>query len=643
REDVQTCKQQKRWTELTNYFAIVFDNSSNLNANFKKTDDEYEGDTKRRLEINFSKVYSVYDLLVTLPIEVQKVTLRAILNNLLRDRRLQSKDEIKAYIILLLNPQFNHRNTYTIFAHLLRQISVLKDVQHHYLVHTFKNIAQEKFREMVKRIQRFISARLSLSNSKDDDLPPKSKCLWWIPSATKILALLNAASNLATPQLMNYQEFYNPSLDHLDLLVEYYNWQCSTGPNCFSFCQYPFILSLAAKRTILQKDSEQQMVVMARKSLVAKVQQHQVPEIGMLFLNLTIRRSHLVSDSLNEIARKQMELKKKLKVTFAGEPGLDMGGLTKEWFLLLTRQIFQADFGMFTYDPVARVYWFSCAPCDNLQEFNLVGALMGLAVYNSVQLDIRFPPIVYKKLLSPAVVPPNVQKAVVGVTKATLSDLKLVYPDLTNGLQELLNYGGNVEEDMGATFQISHNVFGTTTTYDLKPGGADIAVTAENRDEYVQLYIDYLLNQSIYRQFQAFYHGFHSVCASNALILLRPEEIELLVCGSPALDMNDLMKVTVYDGYNSESETVKYFWEVVTSLSGDVQKQLLLFATGSDRVPVGGMQEMHFKITRVENVNMLPVSHTCFNQLVLPAYKSKKVLKQKLLVAIENAEGFGLE
>uniref|UniRef100_A0A8C0GXC9 HECT-type E3 ubiquitin transferase n=1 Tax=Chelonoidis abingdonii TaxID=106734 RepID=A0A8C0GXC9_CHEAB len=39
----------------------------------------------------------------------------------------------------------------------------------------------------------------------------------------------------------------------------------------------------------------------------------------------------------------------------------------------------------------------------------------------------------------------------------------------------------------------------------------------------------------------------------------------------------------------------------------------------------------------------LPVAHTCFNQLCLPPYKSKKELKQKLVIGISNAEGFGLE
>lgn len=43
--------------------------------------------------------------------------------------------------------------------------------------------------------------------------------------------------------------------------------------------------------------------------------------------------------------RKRCDLKKKLRVTFVGEAGLDMGGLTKEWFLLLVRQIFHTDYG----------------------------------------------------------------------------------------------------------------------------------------------------------------------------------------------------------------------------------------------------------------------------------------------------------
>ena len=80
-----------------------------------------------------------------------------------------------------------------------------------------------------------------------------------------------------------------------------------------------------------------------------------------------------MEDSLKEISEKQKDLKKKLKISFVGEPGLDMGGLTKEWFQLLIRKIFDPDYGMFVYFPHSRCYWFSVSKQGNLREYNLIG------------------------------------------------------------------------------------------------------------------------------------------------------------------------------------------------------------------------------------------------------------------------------
>ncbi len=93
----------------------------------------------------------------------------------------------------------------------------------------------------------------------DKSLPPLSKSRWWIPTATKVLALINAANNLRQPAILDYTEFYNISLDHMDLMHEYYTWQNPERTNQFSYCQYPFILSIVAKQHILTKDSEQQV------------------------------------------------------------------------------------------------------------------------------------------------------------------------------------------------------------------------------------------------------------------------------------------------------------------------------------------------------------------------------------------------
>jgi E3 ubiquitin-protein ligase HECTD2 len=53
---------------------------------------------------------------------------------------------------------------------------------------------------------------------------------------------------------------------------------------------------------------------------------------------------------------------------------------------------------------------------------------------------------------------------------------------------------------------------------------------------------------------------------------------------------------------------------------------------------------MTFKITaQRDHLDMLPQAHTCFNQLVLPRYNNAKVMREKLIIAISNAEGFGME
>ncbi|XP_067858580.1 probable E3 ubiquitin-protein ligase HECTD2 [Heptranchias perlo] len=640
-EDVEKAKTSGDWKIVHDFYSTTFDSFLEINAAFKR-DANAPFNTIDDPGIYVKFTNSVYDALLNTPQDIQKTVLKGIINSLLREwKGPRTKDDLRAYFILVQNPQFTSTSTYVIYAHLLRQIATLSEADHHFLVHWFKKLPLRRFKQLVERLLQFVSLRLF--PAKPDELPPMAKCTWWIPSATRVLALLNAANSLANPPIIPFMDFYNSTLDHIDLMEEYHTWQCYGNSHRFSFCQFPFILSLAAKKVLIQRDSEQQMITVARQSLVDKVSRRQRPDMNMLFLNIKVRRLHLVNDSLDELTRKRADLKKKLKVTFVGEAGLDMGGLTKEWFLLLIRQIFQPDYGMFAYQWDSRFYWFSSFKCENYSEFRLVGALMGLAVYNSITLDVRFPPCCYKKLLSPPVVPCD-QNAPVGVATLTLDDLRQLMPDLAHGLMALMNYEGNIEEDFCSTFQVFQEEFGTIKSYNLKPGGDKIPVTNQNRQEYVQLYIDFLLNKSVYKQFAAFYYGFHSVCASNALMLLLPEEVEILVCGSPELDICALQKIAQYEGYSKVDPTIRYFWDVVLGFSLELQKQLLHFTTGSDRVPVGGLADLSFKITKIDvPTDWLPIAHTCFNQLCLPPYKNKKELKQKLTIAISNAAGFGLE
>ena len=129
--------------------------------------------------------------------------------------------------------------------------------------------------------------------------------------------------------------------------------------------------------------------------------------------------------------------------------------------------------------------------------------------------------------------------------------------------------------------------------------------------------------------------------------ILTPDDLEQLICGQRTLDFNELKKYCIYaNGFTPQSPMVKWFWEIMLEEWNDEQRRALLsFTTGSDRAPVNGLKAMKFYFIK-DNENAsdqkLPTSHTCFNQLVVPEYSSKDILRSKLQAAIENSTGFGL-
>ncbi len=154
------------------------------------------------------------------------------------------------------------------------------------------------------------------------------------------------------------------------------------------------------------------------------------------------------------------------------------------------------------------------------------------------------------------------------------------------------------------------------------------------------------MNVCIAKQFNAFKRGFDLVVNGPSFSIFTPEELELLVCGEPTLDFEELERAAQYESeeFGPSNQVVKWFWEAVHELSDERKKKLLHFATGSDRAPIGGLKNLTLVIQRSggDGDDRLPSSHTCFNHLLLPNYSSKEILVARLAVALDNSEGFGL-
>jgi hypothetical protein len=381
------------------------------------------------------------------------------------------------------------------------------------------------------------------------------------------------------------------------------------------------------------------------------------------YLVIRVKREDIVQDTLQSISRlRPSEFRKKLKVQFEGEAGVDEGGVKKEFFELLVEKLYDPNYAMFNYNSNNKTYWFNPGSFESNLQYEMFGALLGMAIYNQVILSIRFPPVVYEKLLvdDPA-----------GFIPGTLDTLMDIEPILAKSLREMLEFDGNVEEVFCRSFVASYENFGAVVEVPLKEGGDTIPVTNANRHEYVDLYVNWFFNESIHEKFSSFKLGFlrcmeveedapspaggarpgaggTKVKSVNMFLkLFRPVDLELLVCGNPVLDFQEYRNNTDYtDGYDASSDQCRWFWEIVLeSFDEDQRRELLTFVTGSDRAPPKGLgaPEARLTISRPgPDCESLPTAHTCFNHLLIPPYPSKEKLEAKLRLAITFNQGFGI-
>jgi E3 ubiquitin-protein ligase HECTD2 len=273
--------------------------------------------------------------------------------------------------------------------------------------------------------------------------------------------------------------------------------------------------------------------------------------------------------------------------------------------------------------------------------------LLGLAIYNSTILDVAFPPFAFKKLLASA-------PSFAGTTRQpmtwTLEDLAEYRPALASGLQQLLDFEGDVQETFCRDFVADIDKWGQVVQVPLCSDGERRPVTNSNRREFVDLYVRYLLEGAVAKQFEPFKRGFYTVCGGNALSLFRPEEIELLIRGSDeALDIASLRAVAIYEhwGIVSPGDTepaVKWFWSFWSRSDPASQRKILGFITGSDRIPAMGATTLVIKINCAgQDCERFPVARTCFNMISLYRYQTRQKLEYKLWRAVEESEGFGIK
>ena len=350
--------------------------------------------------------------------------------------------------------------------------------------------------------------------------------------------------------------------------------------------------------------------------------------------DLYIDRKNIIQSSINEL--KKSKANEEIYINFIGEEGIDSGGLLREWLNLLFKELFDEKNGLFIKSDNEEIsYLISKEFIDKKKEerFILIGTLIAKALKLNLTINCFFNIIIFKILLNEEII---------------LDDLVFIDKQLYISLKNLLEYSKNEENlnDLEMYFCIDEKINGKIKTIELIKNGNKIKVSNENLNEYINARINYLIESQI-PGIELIIKGIQKEIPLNIFNDFTSNELNLLINGTPFIDVDDWMQNTNYIDYTIVDEVIINFWEVISELNQEQLSKFLLFVTGSSRVPIDGFKALEsrkgnsykFTIQRIfydpERTNYCK-AHTCFNRLDLPEFETKKEIEDAIFYCLNS-------
>ncbi|KAK1902418.1 E3 ubiquitin-protein ligase HECW2, partial [Dissostichus eleginoides] len=295
-------------------------------------------------------------------------------------------------------------------------------------------------------------------------------------------------------------------------------------------------------------------------------------------VKLIIRRDHLLEDAFNQImcySRKDLQ-RSKLYVSFVGEDGLDYSGPSREFFFLVSRELFNPYYGLFEYS-ANDTYTVQISPMsafvDNHHEwFRFSGRILGLALVHQYLLDAFFTRPFYKGLLR---------------IPCDLSDLEFLDEEFHQSLQWMKD--NDIEDMLDLTFTVNEEI----TERELKPGGAGIPVSEKNKKEYIERMVKWRIERGVAQQTESLVRGFYEVVDVRLVSVFDARELELVIAGTAEIDLADWRNNTEYrGGYHDNHIVIRWFWAAVERFNNEQRLRLLQFVTGTSSIPYEGFASL---------------------------------------------------
>jgi hypothetical protein len=357
--------------------------------------------------------------------------------------------------------------------------------------------------------------------------------------------------------------------------------------------------------------------------------------------NIKICRENCLEESIKEIEK--VNLWKEVKISFNGEVSYDAGGLFREWFIILIEELEKKEMKLFEKsecDEISYIfnkdlnkdsYW-------SFKYFRFIGKLMAKSIIDNITINLSFNNLIYKLILE---------------EKIIFEDLKNIDTYLYSSLLSLKNMKPEELDLMEIYYTYQYeDSNGKLITDELIEGGEDKKVTDIN--DYIDKRINYMVKKAkvLVEYIQ---EGLFAYIPKYVIKSLNSYELELLICGTPFIDINDWKKNSIYKGkFSKSSSCVKWFWEEMYKLDQENLRRFLQFSTGSSRVPINGFQNLESNRGEIakyclnsvpynKNGNNFIRAHTCFNRIDVPVFKKKTEVHDAIQFVLKNITGFGID
>ncbi|KAF9108106.1 Ubiquitin-protein ligase E3B [Mortierella sp. GBA35] len=304
-----------------------------------------------------------------------------------------------------------------------------------------------------------------------------------------------------------------------------------------------------------------------------------------------VRRGYILEDGYQSLGQLSANgWKNTIRVKFtnevgAAEAGIDQGGPFKEFMESFLEAGFSPNLNLFTTTTASMNMMYPSPtsmythPHNGLELFRLFGKMLGKAMYEGLLIEVKFANFFLSKILGRTVF---------------LDEMRSFDEQVFRNLMFLKKYEGDVE-DLGLTFSLDEDIFGTHRTVELMRGGRDIEVTKENRINYIFQVSDYRLNKQIQDQSRAFIDGFRSIIPLPWISIFSPQELHRVMAGDDVdFDVQDLRSYTEYqNGYFDQHPVIRNLWAVLNEFSSEEKRAFLKFVTSCSKPPLGGFKYLH--------------------------------------------------